>query len=461
MAGWIFVLLLPGVLISALLALGLADARWRHDLDLAHMERAADRTSDFVNLLNATPQSERAALAARFGPDVKPVSGDAIATTAAPAFALLLKARLHQPAVVAAAPPGACWGSPAPFRLQARRGRALLDARMRPPQCWIVGVTLADGSPARLAISAPPVISDEREVDPLYLTVLAVGVAIVAGVVARVAAAPINALGRAARALGADLNRAPLPETGPTEVRDAAAAFNAMQRRLQSSLNERTQMLGFITHDLQTPVTRLRLRLEKVDDEALRARLLADLAAMQSLIAEGLELARSAETTEPFAVVDVDAMLESLVADAAELGGRAGLADRCGIDVRARPLALRRGLSNLIDNALKYGGDAEVSAARRPEGLAIVVRDHGPGIPEDELARVLEPFVRLETSRSRETGGSGLGLAIARTLAEKCHGGLALRNHPQGGLEATLTLEVAEPKRPARSTRSRRREDVG
>jgi len=197
-----------------------------------------------------------------------------------------------------------------------------------------------------------------------------------------------------------------------------------------------------------------------VEDEALRARLLADLAAMQSLIAEGLELARSAETTEPFAAVDVDALLESLVEDAAELGGRALLAGGCGVDVHARPMALRRCLSNLVDNALKYGGGAELSAVRRPGGLVIAVRDHGPGIPDEDLARVLDPFVRLETSRSRETGGSGLGLAIARTLAEACNARLALRNHPDGGLEATVTLEVADVKRRAPPVRRLRPEDA-
>ena len=460
MAGWIFILLLPGVLISALIALGLADARWRHDLDIAHMERAADHTADFIRLLNATPDPQRAELAERLGPEVRILDTSVSATAPSPVFAALLKARLREPATAGSATPTACRRAPPQFQFQPRqppRRPPNFDG-VRPPQCWIVTVTLKDGTPERLAVGAPPIFSDDHAVDPLYLAILALGVAIVAVLVARMAAAPINALGRAARALGADLNREPLPETGPTEVRDAAAAFNAMQKRLQSSLNERTQMLGFITHDLQTPVTRLRLRLEKVEDEGLRAKLLADLAAMQSLIAEGLELARSTETTEPFATVDVDALLESLVEDAVEMDGQAVLVGCCGVDVHARPTALRRCLSNLIDNALKYGGDAQVSASRAPGGLAVIVRDHGPGIPEDDLPRVLDPFVRLETSRSRETGGSGLGLAIARTLAEKCNGVLSLRNHPEGGLEATLILDVAVPKRRLRPARPKGRE---
>jgi signal transduction histidine kinase len=316
---------------------------------------------------------------------------------------------------------------------------------MRPPRCWIVAVKLKDGAVMRLAVDAPPVADASRGFGPFYLALLALAVAALALVVARMAAAPINAFGDAARELGGDLNRAPLPESGPTEVREAARAFNTMQKRLQRGLTERTQMLSAITHDLQTPLTRLRLRLEKVADEDLRSRLLADLAAMQSLIREGLELARSAETTEPFAVIDIDSLLESLVEDAIEVGGHIRMAGGCRADVRARPLALRRCLSNLIENALKYGGRVEVAAGRLRDLIVVTVRDHGPGIPEADLEVVFDPFVRLEPSRSRETGGAGLGLAIARTLAEKCNATLALRNHSAGGLEAAVTLQASPP----------------
>jgi signal transduction histidine kinase len=439
MAGRIFVVLLLGVVASASVALSLADAKRRRDLDRAHLERAAERTQDFIHLLDSLPGPMRARLGEVPAAGVSVVTGEVKAIAPAPALGALLTSRTGTPVTAETAPAQVCLPPPPGRPLR----RPPDEPDIRPPQCWLVGLTLKDGARVRLAVDAPPLVGEGRGFDPFYLAVLAVGVAVLALIVARMAAAPINRLGRAARELGGDLDRPPLEEAGPTEVREAAHAFNAMQTRLRRSLSERTQMLAAITHDLQTPLTRLRLRLEKVADEDLRARLLGDLGAMQSLVREGLELARSAETTEPFAVVDVDAMLESLVEDAVEVGGRASLAGGCGADVRARPLALRRCLSNLVDNALKYGGDAEVSAVRRQDRIAIVVRDHGPGIPPQALDAVFDPFVRLESSRSRETGGAGLGLAIARALAERCEASLSLANHPAGGLEAVVSLPAA------------------
>ena len=197
-------------------------------------------------------------------------------------------------------------------------------------------------------------------------------------------------------------------------------------------------MLAAITHDLQTPVTRLRLRLEKVEDEALREKLIADLAAMKALIDEGLELARSAETSEPKVMLDLDSLLESLVEDAVDAGGNAVFEQGSQAVMQLRPLAIGRLFSNLIDNALKHGGSARVSAAKIGGHVTVRVRDNGPGLPDDMLEKVFDPFVRVEGSRSRETGGAGLGLTIARTLAEKNGASLKLRNHPEGGLEAIV-----------------------
>jgi signal transduction histidine kinase len=226
--------------------------------------------------------------------------------------------------------------------------------------------------------------------------------------------------------------------SGPTEVRRAADAFNAMQRRLQQHVRERTNMLAAITHDLQTPLTRLRLRLEKVDDEPLREKLVGDLSAMKALVDEGLELARSAETSEPRVMLDLDSVLESLVEDAADAGGDASFEQGCQAVMQLRPLATSRLFSNLIDNALKYGGSATVSATSEGGAVSVRVRDRGPGLPEDMLEKVFDPFVRVDDSRSRQTGGAGLGLTIARTLAEKNGATLTLRNHPEGGLEAVV-----------------------
>jgi signal transduction histidine kinase len=213
-----------------------------------------------------------------------------------------------------------------------------------------------------------------------------------------------------------------------------------MQARLRGHVVERTQILASITHDLQTPLTRLRLRLEKVEDIALRSRLVDDLSGMQLLIREGLDFSRGSQTDEPFAPIALDSLLESLVEDATERGQTATLTRRCGYDVEARPRALQRCLSNLLDNALKHGGSAEVAATVERSELRIKVRDHGPGIPVEKLATVFEPFVRLESPGSRSIEGAGLGLTIARMLAQKNEADLLLANHPQGGLEACLIL---------------------
>jgi signal transduction histidine kinase len=197
-------------------------------------------------------------------------------------------------------------------------------------------------------------------------------------------------------------------------------------------------MLAAITHDLQTPVTRLRLRLENVADEALRERLVGDLAAMQALIREGLELARSAESAEQRAALDLDSLLESIVEDAGEAGADVRFEHPSGAVLMLRPLAMHRLFSNLVDNAVTYGQSARVSVEQDAERVIVRIRDSGPGLPEEELEAVFDPFVRLETSRSRETGGAGLGLTIARALAEKDGARLLLRNHPQGGLEAVV-----------------------
>jgi signal transduction histidine kinase len=270
------------------------------------------------------------------------------------------------------------------------------------------------------------------------MILLGAGVVVLAWFAALRASAPLRRLAHASTQLGQDLHREPLAETGPSEVRQAVAAFNSMQARLQSYLAERTQMLASITHDLQTPLTRLRLRLERVEDADLRERLIGDMRAMRELIDEGLELARTAETPEASVMLDLDSVLESLVEDAADAGMKAEFTGGCGAVFALRPLATRRVFANLIDNALTHGGSASVSAVRDDDGISVFIRDHGPGIPEDLLERAFDPFFRAESSRSRETGGTGLGLTIARMLASKIGATLTLRNHPEGGLEARV-----------------------
>ena len=206
-------------------------------------------------------------------------------------------------------------------------------------------------------------------------------------------------------------------------------------------MTERMQILAAISHDLQTPITRMRLRVDTMEDESSAERLQQDLREMESLVKEGVTYARTLHgAVEAPRKVDLDALLDTLVCDYADAGQPVALTGTVGHPVVTRPQALRRIVGNLIDNALKYGGDANLSVVRCDEGIDIVVTDHGPGIPEDKLEAVFAPFVRLETSRSRHTGGTGLGLAIAKQLAQAMDARLTLRNRDGGGLEARLRL---------------------
>jgi signal transduction histidine kinase len=305
--------------------------------------------------------------------------------------------------------------------------------------CWVVSAPLRDGRLLRLQVRGH-VQAESYWVNPAFMLILAAGLAALAFLAARMTAAPLGDLARAAQALGQDLDRIPLPEHGPREVREAARAFNTMQATLRTYVVERTQLLASITHDLQTPMTRLRLRLEKVQDPALRSRLIDDLGTMQALIREGLDYARSVQTKEPFASLALDQLLEIVVEDAAVSGQPVALVRTCGCDIEARPRALQRCLANLIDNALKYGGSAEVSADWVGSDVEVRIRDHGPGIPPEKLGDVFAPFIRLDTSAHSAAEGIGLGLTIAKTLAEKNDAELELRNHPDGGIEACLRL---------------------
>lgn len=322
---------------------------------------------------------------------------------------------------------------------------ALAESNLHRHPALYLGTRLADGSPFLVEAMAPvPSTPPARTL--AAMAALVIGVILVTLLAVRLATRPLSRLAQAAEALGEDLDRPPLAEEGPVEVRRAAAAFNWMQTRLRALFAERTRILAAISHDLQTPITRLRLRAELMEDEALRDKMLADLAAMQALVEEGLAYAGStAAPKEAVALTDLDALAASLVADYTDAGRPVSLIGRCASPVRTRPHTLRRLLGNLVDNALKFGGSAEVVLEFSGNAVVIAVRDPGPGIPAAELEKVFEPFYRLESSRNRETGGTGLGLAIARQLAHALGAELSLHNRPAGGLEARVVLAADLP----------------
>lgn len=270
--------------------------------------------------------------------------------------------------------------------------------------------------------------------------------AVCAWVAVRLVTRPLAQLSAAADQLGPDLKSRTLAEEGPTEVAHAARAFNAMQQRIAGYMSERVEILAAISHDLQTPITRMRLRTDLMDDTHDREKFRQDLDAMNALVREGVTYARTLHgATEPPLRIDADALFESMVADYEDVGQQVRLAGRAGAPIVSRPNALRRILMNLIDNALKFGTDVTLRVQAEGEGgrLVVSVLDNGPGIPADELDAVLKPFYRVESSRNRSTGGTGLGLAIAHQLAMAMGAELTLHNRAEGGLEARLALAAA------------------
>ncbi|MCE9983908.1 ATP-binding protein [Leclercia adecarboxylata] len=304
-------------------------------------------------------------------------------------------------------------------------------------------LTLHDGSPLTLDLTPrmPPVA---RWLPVVFIIQLLL-VVICAWLAVRQVVRPFTRFTRAVDTLEpTSPNPLTLTEQGPLEVRHAARAFNAMQARIQTSLKERAQILAAISHDLQTPITRMRLRVEMADQPELRDKLTQDLDSMTRLVREGIDYARSSGVSpEPVRKVDLYNFIDTLVCDYADTGKNVHFAaTRTAVPFATRAQALHRILTNLLDNALKFGDTAEVTLTERDERVLITVEDNGPGIPDDELAAVLQPFYRVESSRNRETGGTGLGLAIAAQLTAQLDGQLQLTNRPEGGLCARITLPV-------------------
>lgn len=315
-----------------------------------------------------------------------------------------------------------------------------MHAAMQPGLSFVSQVRLHDGMLVTFDARQPEHTTDWPYRMLLSLTVLLAAVVAVSLLAVRWATRPLKALADAADELGQNIHRPPMEESGPVEVARAARAFNTMQARLAAYLNERTSVLAAMSHDLKTPVTRLRLRAELLGDPQLRLKFTRDLEEMEAMVAATLDFMRGAGSAEASQPIDMMALLESLQADLSEVGGQISIEGRPLRPYTGRPAALKRCLRNLVENAVKYGTAASIEVDDNHERLQILIRDHGPGIPEAELKRVFDPFYRLESSRSRDTGGTGLGLTIANSIAELHGGRLTLENRATGGLDAQLSL---------------------
>ena len=303
-----------------------------------------------------------------------------------------------------------------------------------------VAIPLPDGQWLSFATALPesgPAFSRQFLLSMGIMAIIILAVSVWA---VRRVTAPLAAVSAAAERLGNDLNAPPLPETGTIETRQAARAFNAMQARLRSLIENRTRMLAAISHDLRTPLTLLRLRAENVENQQERDKMLATIAEMDSMIGATLQFARDEATTEPRRPTDITALVQSIVDDMADAGLPVQMQPAESIVYDCRPDALKRAIRNLLDNAVKYGKAASVAIQTTPETIEINIDDEGPGIPEQELSRVFEPFYRLEESRSRETGGVGLGLAIAQSIVQAHRGEIVLSNRLTTGVRARIAL---------------------
>ncbi|MGC1817470.1 MAG: ATP-binding protein [Casimicrobiaceae bacterium] len=416
----------------------------------------AQRIADVVRLLDASSPAERARIVAILNVpplvvtlDRPPLPEEAVSSgsTHAAIFAAVLRAALgdDRPMRVAMT------ATPPPWALGPGRigGRFAMDGPSGPRGMhafspgefsMLTQVRLQDGTWASFDTRISPATAGLPWRLLLTLAFLLAAMLLLSYVAVRWVTRPLGVLATAADQLGRDIHRPPLPEDGPVEVGRAARAFNTMQARLIQFIDERTRLLTAMSHDLKTPLTRMRLRTELLDDPELRDRYEKDLVEMESMVNETLEFMRGLANREPPQPVDVMALLESLRADNEAMGRTVTIDGRVTKPLLGEPQLLRRCVSNLVDNAVNYGGGAEIHVDDDSSGLTFRVRDHGPGIPDSETEKVFEPFYRLEGSRSRETGGTGLGLSIARSIARGHGGDVRLRNHESGGLEAIVSL---------------------
>ncbi|MCB1857965.1 MAG: HAMP domain-containing protein [Gammaproteobacteria bacterium] len=274
-----------------------------------------------------------------------------------------------------------------------------------------------------------------------YLGVLLISILLISLFTVRVVTRPLDRLAKAAERLGTDIKSPPLPETGPTEVRQAAAAFNRMQTRLRRFIEDRGEILAAVSHDLKTPITRMRLRTALLDEGELKERLENDLREMEQMVQASLDFMRGTESSEQTVPVDMRALLESLQDDVQELGNDMEIEPTSEIaPFPGKPLALKRCIGNLVENGVRYGRRVRVRLTESTGIVTVTIADEGPGIPEGELETLFRPFQRREGSRSKATGGTGLGLGIARNIARGHGGDVTLRNGIGGGLEAVVTL---------------------
>ena len=304
---------------------------------------------------------------------------------------------------------------------------------------YVISLQLADRTWVNIAapdVETVPAWSTATTALILVTLVIVLGLSVL-GI--RLLTAPLSTLTQAAERLGRNVNAPPLPEAGASDVIQAIRAFNDMQERIRRFVEDRTRMIAAISHDLRTPITRMRLRAELIGESEQQQKMLADLAEMETMIASTLSFAREDANPEARQRIDLVELLTAVCADIPQ--ARLSMEPPSApVPIDAQPVALRRGFTNLIDNAVRYGSEAQIALGSDDDNIIVTIDDKGPGIPDEQLDRVFRPFYRLDSSRSRDTGGTGLGLAVARTVFHAHGGDVLLSNRNGTGLRATVTL---------------------
>jgi signal transduction histidine kinase len=462
LTGWTIVVLIAALSVSQLATISIISSIRSDTLEVVEHFHVAERIAGIVRVIDAVPPDQRKGLLQQVAGDTLAVSWDAAPTVESSGHAGWNESLFDE--IVAAA----LWQTPERShrvallaatsgsfsdRVQAVRRSASLSSDAgrvlggavsgnRRARVLDASIALADGS--WLNFEVP--MADPSRVPGVatIVTIVASGLLVLALSLwaVRRLTRPLIVLVQAADQLGRNVNAPPLPESGSREMRQAARAFNTMQERIRRFVGDRVQMVAAISHDLRTPLTRLRLRAELADNEETRRKMQQDVAEMEAMIESTLSFAREEVNPEARLQVDLVSLVESVCEGlpGVEVRISAGVPNRLVLE--CQPLAVRRCIGNLAGNAVRYGSHATVTLSADPDRVRIAVEDDGPGIADEDLARVFEPFVRLDTSRNRDTGGSGLGLAIARTVARNHGGDVTLANRPEGGLCATLWLPI-------------------
>ncbi len=344
--------------------------------------------------------------------------------------------RGHQPRGVGAPP-----GHEKPYG-QWRQARPRNFNRPPPGAGFIAVVELNDGSAVRFVYRVSPDTGKWPTQLLVSMSILLIAAILLSALAVRLVVRPLRLVSDQAEHIGNNLEAAPMPEKGPMELRSVACAMNGMQGKIRKLFEQRSRFLAAVSHDLRTPITRMRLRAELIEDEEQRRKMEQDLAEMESMVQETLEYMRDDASREPLQKTDLGALIEALADDFEAQGLQPVLNwNDVRVVVLARPLALKRCLGNVIANAFHHADNVQIRLTSETGNVCVSILDDGSGIPESELERVFEPFYRLD--KSRQDGGSGLGLSIARNIIESLGGSLRLYNRASGGLEARICVPTA------------------